>query len=751
LTAESLAAVSGSAGFRRERELKEPDIGRMSSDYLQIVNERSTGYWTRMRQNIEGRYALWPNQSSDGRKWVSEKNKEPFPWKGATDSRVLMIDGIVNENVAVLMESLRRMKCQVRPTRPGFHAAMGRNLTVLMQWLMQSAMEEWENEFEILANLVEERGAAAMGVFWWREEVRRAGHVTIEQLDAMPGDLQAVAEGRQPDPAIMPISMVIADPLQEEAAAERLLDVLEVMSTEDHGWTAKLTMDRLKKVVRDLRTTGEAEFPQIVVQNDRPTVVAMVINEDLFLPPEQTDRRYMRHAYRRELVTEAQLEERIRTMDWNPKWVEWMVTKMRGNTSYATGASAYDPTRVTGREWLDTRNLFEVVWGWRREYDADGIPRINQTAFSPFGKPEPGIPAYASTEPLDYDHGQYPFIVFKNESRTRRVDDARGLGETTFTWQQLIKRKIDAQADRGDLATLPPMHHPPDEEPDHWGPGSKIETNHPEKFGYMSPPPADQGDVEVITLAREIVNQYAGRLNASGSNRVEAGTLGQAKVNRWLRSVREVCKMVLQLCQQYLPDETYLEVTGGQQPEPLHLSRADIQGEFMVSCTFNAGLLDSEVMQEIMALMQQVLALDSTGRVDRDAVMELAMDMVSPGLSSRLLRPAEQASMQEAADELKVYSQMLNGVGTDVKPGQAYQLRLQTLMKAHQMNPRGQRIASEDPQVAELLKTRAKQLQFNIEQKQQNPQIGRLYGTAPVGADTPGSQAHPVKRTVWAS
>jgi len=224
---------------------------------------------------------------------------------------------------------------------------------------------------------------------------------------------------------------------------------------------------------------------------------------------------------------------------------------------------------------------------------------------------------------------------------------------------------------------------------------------------------------------------------------VEAGALAQSKVNRFLKSAAHVCKQILQLCQQYLPDETFIEVTGGQQPEPLHMSRADIQGEFHVSAEFNAALLDSEAMQEMIALVQQILSLDSTGRVDRDEVMQIAIDMVSPGLSGRLLRPAEQASMQEAADEVNVYAKILNGVGTDVKPGQAYQLRLQTLMKAHQMNPRRQRIVEEDPQVKKLLETRAKQLQFNIEQHDQNPQIGRLYGTHTMGADTSGGGVAP--------
>jgi hypothetical protein len=67
---------------------------------------------------------------------------------------------------------------------------------------------------------------------------------------------------------------------------------------------------------------------------------------------------------------------------------------------------------------------------------------------------------------------------------------------------------------------------------------------------------------------------------------------------------------------------------------------------------------------------------------------------------------------------------LLAGMKIPVKPGQAYQLRLQTLQQYVQSQPGAQQAMERDPQVMAAFEQRFKDLNFQIKQ-QQNAVIGR--------------------------
>jgi len=95
------------------------------------------------------------------------------------------------------------------------------------------------------------------------------------------------------------------------------------------------------------------------------------------------------------------------------------------------------------------------------------------------------------------------------------------------------------------------------------------------------------------------------------------------------------------------------------------------------------------------------------------------------------LRPAEGAALSEIKDEQDTLAKLLLGIQVDVQGNEAFGLRKQVLEQLIATNPVAQAIIRSTPAVAENVKRRMEQLDFNIQQKLVNPEIGRRLGTRP--------------------
>lgn len=709
---------------RARRAGAEPDLQLLTADWRRCVEQRTTNYWTRARLNWEARYCVWANQSSDGRKWARRKGERIWPWPGASDSRVHLVDKYVREDVALLMQIWSTNRILVRPNAPARDAAWANRMTALLRWLIYEEMQETEGEAEYLANLMLERGAAALGIWWDKAEGLTRETIRLADIQqAAEQARQRLSAGESGDAlefqAQMPV--LFADPTLEDAA----VSALHALTAE----SAVLSQSRIRKVVRDLRETGEAAYPRRIVQRNRPTVRALAWNEDLWTPPETTDLQRARQVFVREWLTEADIAERAREMDWNEAYTDELLDQKRGQITLLTANTA---ALTRGNAWNamgtpDTDELYELVTAYERLSDADGVPGIYATVFAPAMRPEQGP---ASTQLLDYAHGQFPFVVFQMERRSRLVDDSRGYGEVGSTWQRMVKKQWDLRSDRADIATLPPSHHPPGEEPDAWGPGVSIPTLRPENFGYFEIPKFDPGSKEVEETVRKFADEYFGR-PVDEQNVVQAQTLQQELVRKWLAGWKAADTQILQLCQQYLPDEFFFRVVGGEQGRGIRATREEIQGPFGVTIKFNVKDLDAELVAEKLGLIEKALALDANAIVDRNEAIAAAMELVDPGYAERLLRPAESAALSEIKDEQDTLAKLLLGIQVDVQGNEAFALRKQALQSMVQNNPTAQAIIQSNPQVQENVKRRMEQLDFNIQQKLVNPEIGRRLGTAP--------------------
>jgi hypothetical protein len=398
--------------------------------------------------------------------------------------------------------------------------------------------------------------------------------------------------------------------------------------------------------------------------------------------------------------------------------------------------------RIPGDAYVDVDELYEIVHCYERKSNDKGVPGIYCTVFSPFVTTKNNKEIYAYSEILNYEHGLYPFVEFPRERLSRRCTDSRGYGELGASFQKLLKLEADSRSDATNLATIPPLMHPAGRPPTRWGPGVKHPYIRPNEYYWAATPAPPATSFEVSQEIQRQSDRSFGRPTPDGDP-TYARNRRMRMAGRWLSCWTKVVVQVFALCQQFQPDVFWFRVTGQMDGEPIRASREDIQGKFDLSLTFNiAGLEPDLLKQQFEMLIQFVQAVDIGGTVDRDQLLRLGLEAINPSFAERLLKNPQGAAQAEIDAERTVITGLLNGIDNDIKPGQAHALRLQTFDQVMQTNTRAIQIASENPQVAELLKKHRAQLQFATEQKTVNAQAGRI-GTLPskqIGAGNVGQQ-----------
>ena len=691
--------------------VNDPNIPQLREEFQYTLNERNSNVFARARLNHETRYCVWPGQSEDGRKWTPRRGEdEVFPWPGASDARVNLVDKYIRKHTGFLMLLYDKMKTKVFATQSN-DAAFADRMTNYLRWQKYTQMAEARGEAELMANYLLERGTAMMGCFWDKRTQLQYQEIDLEGLAMIC--LQRATNPQNPDQRFADLPRMILDPQFSKEAAARLTLLFPAV-----------TSSRLEKVVKDIRTEGFAKFPLPAVLVNRPKLMALSPNDDVFIPPDCQDSTLEdTSVFWVEVMREPKFKARAKDFNWDEKWVDKMLETQRGNVEFGSlqfnqriylGTSTLLPRRGD----LDARKLFLVVHSYRRLVDADGVPGIFYTVWNPHI-----TDLCAQHDLLNYDHGQMPLTLFMQERRSRKPDDARGYGEIANTWQGQIKAEWDNRIDRASISTLPPSHYPPGQQPDKWGPGVQVPTSNPQGYGFFEPAGDPNGSKEVENSVKQYADDYFGFVTDpanAGDAQMQRQNLGAT----WMAGWQRVDTQILKLCQQFTDNQIYFRVVGSAKGQPIHATREDIQGEFDLQCGFDIEGLDPENRKMKLEFLQQALSMDAGGIVDRNEAMVAAFEMIDANLGDRVLKPAEAASQSEVEDEMNVIVKCLAGMNIPVKPGQAYQLRLQVLQQYLQTNPAAQQAMRSNPQVMAAFESRLKGLSLQVQQ-QQNAVIGR--------------------------
>lgn len=714
---------AGDAELRRSERLGAWSVVDWMSEIQTAVND-AAWYHDRQQRNVDTRLCFWDGQSEDGRKRQAAMGVEPFPWEGASDTRIRLADEIVRDRVRVMKAAARSARVRVNAIGAEDQARAGRVLQTLRWMLDTQIAEEVRREGEFFRNWRETHGSAVMRIVWREEVAYEVERISLEGLATRIAELLEGAAEEEGGAADAQAWLAEAwDVVQSTAREEELVRYVVQL----YPGVARRAV---RAAVRALhRGDPEVELPVPTVIASRPQWRAGKVMEDVFFPVNTHDLNVARFVAWRELLSETEVMERADAEDWKEGWAERAIER-KGQSFLGESWQRRRAIRgiVSERTYDDVRDMVEVWTVYFRAHDDRGVPGIYCTVFSPSVPDEPA----KEDELVPYAHGRYPFVIGRTEHVERPIVESRGVPEVVMTWQWEKKVQRDARADAAALNTLPPIEAPTglSKQRIWFGPGTINYTRNPGSLRFMQVPQFAAASVEVEAALERDINEYFGRAR-DGVSSAKVLQCMQELVDDHLAEYGAMLRMTLQLMQQYLPETSVIRVTN-QAPEVVRVSAEEIRGQFDLTVKFDARDMDPEALEAKLALLNTaVLPADVAGVIDRAALTRWQMYAIDASLADEIVRDDAAVTQAEVEDEQVQLAKIYSGQEPPHKEqGQNAALRLQVIDNTIAANPQLQARYRDDEIYRNLIDNRRRAFQFRLQQMQ-NAQIGRV-GVSPV-------------------
>jgi len=644
-------------------------------------------YFNQCRDSYDYRRNIWPGKSDDLRK----HGADAFPWDGAADTETHIINERINRYVAIFMSALARANIRAYPVEMG-DLGRARTVSAFLKWMVASYIPQFRRQMELGANYLLERGLVVTYVGWQREDRTFKQTLNLDQLMAISPDL---------------VKMIL-----EKENDDKLILLLQQQFN-------NIPEKKAKRILNDLRKTGNAEFPVVRRSVDRPLVQVVAPDGDVLFPAYATDPQRVPYCFWRVLMTAQELRNKISTEGWDKDWVEYVIENCK---------EAGDPLRIERRNQFayttvtyDASELFEVVYGYQRLIDEeDNSEGIYCTVFHRQVFGNVNVPDHAKFELLN-GYEDYPFVVTKLSEDNKRLYDIQSVPELLKGIQWQVKTERDSRTDRNSLATLPPIMHPVGNAPSDWGPGRYIPYRRAGEFQFGPTPVYNPGSVEMERTQLEQADKILGL----DINNPLAGIQQQYFVDKFLTHVRDVLRLAYKCYQRFGPDQVFFRVTGVSDPQ--RFNKGDPNENFDIIINYDVMSNDPDNMEAQLKQFAAMLQLDKNGRINVDMLIELGAASINPVMADAILRSANEATDQITKQVTDDLSKIYAGIEVGARPNGA-QIALQVIQSYVQQPDVSQRLQADQAFQARLQKY-VQQYQFQITQAQ-NAQIGRI-GTAP--------------------
>lgn len=710
--------VKGDGG---NAKVTDKELENLKDEMDEICKDAAYDVQERRRLGDDTRFCRWAHQTTDALKHGDPyEGHEAFPFEGASDARIRLCDMIINEREKVLTQSAMRADITVEGVE-GNDLELGARMSIVLKWVLNNALgSKYRRELKKIAQWQEGDvpAGAVMGVYW-NDEVALENKI-ITKTDVANMLLQVI----QQDPEMTDVTdlefMQELDLLiNNENEADRLKAML--LASSPH-----LSNARIDKIIKELRETGEATFPSPYIKTQTPVITAHRLFDDIFFPSNTYDLANARVVFVREWLTEAQLRERQFTHGYSEKYVDSLLDH-EGETGFPEYtaqemAGEWIVERVKSPSQIENKGLYEQITAYTRSVNEDGVPGIYYTCFSKLVD----IPA-KERQLLDYAHGTYPFVWFGRETLTNRLWDSRSVSELAMGHQKMLKILWDSFLDHTSLSTIPPITVPKNRPNSKLeiGPMKVVKENRQGEVRFMDMPKYPASNDKAQPLLEKQVNEYFGRAD-EGVQPALSQLHMQDMIDTFLGNLKDVMHMVLQLCQQYMPDEILARVSGAEDGLPIIRTRQEIQGKFDLGISFDSKDLDMEyVMKKAEIIGKYILPIDSVSTIQRDKLVQKLFAGLDPSLASATIQPLQNANMKEMLDEQNNFAKIAAGVEPPMmEDGQNHQLRLQVLNEIAQKNPDALQRLPDDSKA--ILDTRLEHLNFMVQQQTVNKQYGKL-------------------------
>jgi hypothetical protein len=679
-----------------------PDIGDLLDEYNRSMVNSSQGNLATKFDNI--RFCRWSGQTDDGKKWSKwrEEGNPAWPFEGASDVRLRLVDSTCNELSALLVTAYQRADINTQAANLQ-DLPLSTIANSLMNWVRDNKMaNELRKEAELAAQYALQYGWTAFYVGWEQHISKRPQSISMEQIMGLAQ--QAGSE------QLAQLPMLIVE--QPDVAASIVQAALGI------------DLSECKRMVKELAETGETSYDEEYVSRNLPTVQALKPWDEIIFPPETADLQRSRVIFRRTWMSEVELREKITTDGWDPDWVERALQQI-GKSSTLYNINLLPTTTMLVYNGVNYNNMVEVVYAYQKSLDGKA-PCIYYTVFCPqaASNRREDDASWAIYEKLDYAHGEYPFVEFRREQLRRAIADSRGIPELAMTDQDEIKAQHDSIRDYTAFATLPPIKVVKRIGAiNKVGPGVQLPVTQRDDYTWMEPPAREPSTA--FNLIKSVEMRHCAYFGVSHElvNPVRTQTLQQLLVNNWLMSWRGVFRQVFALCAQFLSPEEIAAITGGFQI-PQNLSA--IHNEFDINIRFDVKDMNPDYIDKKIQFLQVISQMDAGGAIDKNALTRMMLQAVAPEVANQLIVNQAQASQQMYKDVQSDIANMLLGneaIYSENDP--AAQTKMQFVQDIMSKNPKAQAALQQDENFKALFENYVKNIQMSLMQ-QQNAQIGRL-------------------------
>jgi len=669
---------------------KKPSIETLRYAYDQTVTELES-YFDLCRTSYDDRRNWWPGKSRDHRK----HGADAFPWEGASDMESHVIDERITRLVSLFVASLNRANVRAFPTEVS-DIGRAKLVSSFLKWMVSSGyIPRFAREMELGANYLLERGILITYVGWHRED-----RSFLQELD-----LQQIAS----------IAPEIAELIQSGEADDTLVELMK-------GTFPGVTTKRAKSALKTLRKKGVAKLPVVRRQIDAPEVKTLAPDGDFFFPPYVTDPQRAPYCFWKTYYTPQELQNKVLTDDWDQDFVDYIIDHYRGvNTdSIEREQEGRRSTGLTDNAY-EANELIELIHGYQRLVDPeDGAEGIYCTVFHRNFSGNDQAQGFAKFELLN-GYEDYPVVVTKLSEDSKRLYDTMTVPDVLRGIQNQVKVERDSRIDRNSVATLPPILHPVGQAPTDWGPGRMIPYRRKGDLDFAPTPPPPTGSIEI----EQTLEQQADRLVGLDESSSISGIRKQFLVDKFLSHSAEVMAMAFKCFQRFGPDEIFFRVTGNATPMTFTKGSADENFDIMISYdVLNTDPATQEQkLQQVVALTQ----MDRNGRINMDALLDVAASSIDPVLADNILQPAQQASEQITRFVTDDLSKIYAGMEMPARPNGG-QIAMQIISQYANQPDIAKRL-QEDEAFAARLQKYAGQYQFAQQQQINATQYGQ-YGTS---------------------
>lgn len=639
------------------------------ADTLKFLKDRAQATALRSRDMIfsasgEGkvaRFCEWGGQTPDGLVNADVEGEEVEPFDGASDQRVRWADQMANEDVVLLMTALMGAQIQCVPRGQGEMDGARRN-GLLLRYLIDELGAAWWMQNARLASymVADDPALAAMRVEWRTERRMEYKTLTAKQMAEMyvQNEVARLAQAG--------LSMETAQGQLAGVQEQFLFTLLDPKADKDElvevlrGYFPGIRKERAKKVLKELRTKGVAEFPVEIAPLEGVRVRALQWGVDFVFDSHTTDWEDCQAWFEPIWMTAPELRTAVAEDGWNKEFVD-EVLKHEAEAAflpYAVGQEI-STNQVLVKDASRYKGMYQVLWchywatnedGIRARYEAVIHLAVDTTAF--------GCRMQRNA------HGKWEAHLFVREVMDRFLVSSRGIPGLIAPMQGPAKVLMDAATNNGIMGAEPPVLS--------FGYANKGNVamkpfgHIPLRVGndmkWMQPPAFPANTTQMLDRIRQERDSYLAR---GGDPLVMPPEIvkmtRQWKVFWYLENVREVLRMMLLDARQFASDGFLQRVTDDSGMSAVR-SRADLEGEYDVEVTFNPSNLDDERVTRVMETLAQILpTMDRNQTIDTAPIAAQAVMALLPNLPRGTIKLRAAAMQDELAEEKKNYEAIRNG------------------------------------------------------------------------------------------